>query len=314
MGPMKAPHLSRRQLLYAAVATCLPNLACNRPHQPAAGSPQPGTRLSVLTFNILRGGTDLGPLENTIRVIRMTNADVVGLQEQHPNGKAIAEALGFHCHIQGDSLAILSRYPIEDPTHHGVTIRLCEKLKVAVLNIHFRPSPYGPYILRDHLAKNQNPTEAKLIDTIRDGHGQQLAALLRAAAPHLADGTPTFVTGDFNEPSHLDWTAKAAAAGRNFGRKVEWPSSKALLAARLTDAYRAIHPDEVKHPGPTWTPRPGPDEVHDRIDLVYFAGKSTELLDARTVGESKANADVVITPWPTDHRAVLATFDLATKP
>jgi len=277
-------------------------------------SPQPVTRLRVLTFNILHGGTDLGPLENTIRVIRRTNADIVGLQEQHPSGRAIAKALDFHCHIQDRSLAVLSRYPIEERTRHGVTIRLSEKQTVAVLNSHFSASPYGPYILRDHLAKNRSPSEAELIDTIREGHGQQLAALLQAAAPHLANGTATFLTGDFNEPSHLDWTAKAAAAGRNFRRKVEWPSSKALTAAGFMDGYRTIHPDEVKHPGPTWTPCPGPDEVHDRIDLVYFAGKSAKLLDARIVGESKANADVVITPWPTDHRAVLATFDLTARP
>lgn len=32
------------------------------------------------------------------------------------------------------------------------------------------------------------------------------------------------------------------------------------------------------------------------------------LLDVAVVGENGMNADIVVTPWPSDHRAVVATF------
>ena len=53
---------------------------------------------------------------------------------------------------------------------------------------------------------------------------------------------------------------------------------------------------------------------HDRIDFVYFRGKGVEAKGASVVGENKANADIVVAPWPSDHRAVVATFTLPNPP
>ena len=50
------------------------------------------------------------------------------------------------------------------------------------------------------------------------------------------------------------------------------------------------------------------DEVHERIDLVYYAGDHVSLSNVSIVGENAANADIVVSPWPSDHRAVVATF------
>ena len=53
-----------------------------------------------------------------------------------------------------------------------------------------------------------------------------------------------------------------------------------------------------------------PTTHHDRIDFVYFKGKGVEVIDTKIVGESKENADIVVVPYPSDHRAVVASFAL----
>ena len=124
------------------------------------------------------------------------------------------------------------------------------------------------------------------------------------------------MVGDFNEPSHLDWTEEAALAGRH-PMKVEYPNSKAMSKAGFADAYRTLYPDEIKHPGFTWSPMYKTDDPtthHDRIDFVYFKGKGVQLNAAKIVGEHKETADIVISPYPSDHRAVVAAFTLSNPP
>ena len=135
----------------------------------------------------------------------------------------------------------------------------------------------------------------------------------------LTSGVPVFVTGDFNEPSHLDWTQAAAdATARPYDLKVEYPASKKMATLGMSDTFRTIWPDEVVRTGYTWTPgSPPPNigatEVHDRIDFVYYAGTGVTATAAVTVGldATNPNTDIAITGYPSDHRAVLGTFDLS---
>jgi hypothetical protein len=88
--------------------------------------------------------------------------------------------------------------------------------------------------------------------------------------------------------------------------------------AGIVDSYRAIHPDPVAAPGFTWTPGyPAPFvydwDVHDRIDFVWAAGPAVAL-GSQVIGESGANADLVVTPYPTDHRGVVSTFEVTPAP
>ena len=82
---------------------------------------------------------------------------------------------------------------------------------------------------------------------------------------------PVFLTGDFNSPSHLDWTPAVAAVRDDVPYPFDWPVSRALADAGFRDSYREVHPDPVAVPGFTWTPgglESDPNEVHDRIDWV----------------------------------------------
>jgi exonuclease III len=90
-----------------------------------------------------------------------------------------------------------------------------------------------------------------------------------------------------------------------------------MVKAGFADAWRTIYPDEMKKPGYTWTPimtADAPKTHHDRIDFVYFKGKGVKVTGANIVGENKSNADIVVSPYPSDHRAVVATFMLPNQP
>jgi exonuclease III len=120
------------------------------------------------------------------------------------------------------------------------------------------------------------------------------------------------VVGDFNEPSHLDWTEAAAKAGRH-PIKVAYPTSTEMAKVGFSDSYRTIYPDEMKNPGITWSPAyqvGDPRTHHDRIDFVYYKGKGLEVKEVKILGENEENADLVVSPYPSDHRAVVATFTL----
>ena len=53
-----------------------------------------------------------------------------------------------------------------------------------------------------------------------------------------------------------------------------------------------------------------PTTHHDRIDFVYYKGKGLEVTDIKIVGENQEDADIVISPYPSDHRAVVSEFTL----
>ena len=52
------------------------------------------------------------------------------------------------------------------------------------------------------------------------------------------------------------------------------------------------------------------DEVHDRIDFVYHAGPSLDPRSVSIVGENNRNADLVVSPFPSDHRAVAVIYQI----
>ena len=117
-----------------------------------------------------------------------------------------------------------------------------------------------------------------------------------------------FVFGDFNEPSHLDWTEAAVKAGRQ-PLVVAYPSAKAIEAKGFVDTFRAVFPDPALKPGFTWTPTGDPaatDDHHDRIDFALARAKTLQVLEAGIVGEKTPEADIVVAPWPSDHRASYA--------
>ena len=284
----------------------------------------------VMSYNIHRGGVVFlkQPLSQTAKVIQAAKADIVGIQEtRSPRGDTLedlAKLLGWN-HDEGSS--IVTRYEIVEHFKGGKDYKGGIKVKLAldkhayIFNLHLPSHPYQPYQLlgiRPKWHKHTNnitfiKTEAETIEWAKKARGAEIGKLLRQVKSIPDKKVPIFVVGDFNEPSHLDWTDSAAKAGRH-PIKVAYPTSTELAKAGFSDSYRTIYPDEMKNPGITWSPAykvGDPRTHHDRIDFVYFKGKSLEVKDVKILGESEENADIVVTPYPSDHRSVVASFEIS---
>lgn len=297
----------------------------------ASGSAASETRLTLLSFNAWGGGLNAGkPVDETLAVLRAADADLVGLQEaraessncsaedcppgQHSIAPELASALGMQVHEQrGEenvvwACAVFSRYPIlrATPNDLGVVVDVGGR-RVAVFNIHPTDFPYQPY----QLLKIPYG-DAPFLDTAAQAEQAAAAArgpalqLLLADLASVSDTEAQVIFGDFNEPSWRDWSERAAAAGRH-PMAVNYPLTRALENEGFVDAVRAVHPDEMEKPAYTWTPTTRADDPldhHDRIDFVFVRGAAVTVEAAAIVGESSSEADLAVSPYPSDHRAV----------
>ncbi|GAA1308960.1 endonuclease/exonuclease/phosphatase family protein [Planotetraspora silvatica] len=279
-------------------------------------------RLRVMTLNIFYGGDDLDlktgdfcatpngcpqTLVQIERAVTQARADIVGVQEPERNVERIASALGWY---GSDRAHVMSRFPIIDPPGSNglyVYVEVAPGRVVAVANTHLPSDPYGPYLVRD------GGTVKQVLDLERKTRLPAVQDLVKVLPALARKGIPVMLTGDFNSPSHLDWTPAVAAERADVPYAVKWPASSALAAAGLRDTYREAHPDPVAVPGFTWTPgSPEADahEVFDRIDWVLTSGP-TRTIDSTVVGEKGGpDVGVGVSPWPTDHRGVVSTLDV----
>ncbi|WP_216215587.1 endonuclease/exonuclease/phosphatase family protein [Amycolatopsis aidingensis] len=294
----------------------------------------PGARLvpelKVLSWNLWHGGSQVnGAREKQLRFLLESDVDVVGMQETSSTaGRALAEALGWDYYQAGYDMAVISRYPIvgrsEPPAESGLAgmsarIRIDERRRedVVLWNVHLGYTPYGPYD-----ACFGGMTERELLARERQsGRTGQITDVLAAMRPELAESgdTPVLLVGDFNAPSHLDWTPRTERCG---GSAVDWPTSVLPERAGLRDSFRTANPDPVADPGTTWSPifhtfeggygydeHRGEPEPQDRIDFVHFAGE-LEVTGSRAVvaGDPKPAPEHEDNEWTSDHAAVLTTF------
>ena len=315
--------------LLAAVALLLVGQASAA----AAGAPvtpsalaDPSTSLNVMVFNIEDGGT-LVSFAKVAEAIKASGADVVGIEEAQGHIGRLARLLGWPYY--STRCQILSKYPLIDPPHGNGVYLFVEPQPgkvVAMMNVHLPSDPYGPYWVRD----GKTPTQVIALE--KKVRLAALQAQLAALPSLLAHQIPVFLTGDFNSPSFLDWT-QAAVGTRTYGAgkpwpkyALVWPVSKAVVDAGFRDSFRDVYPDPVADPGLTWWAKKphvsvsgenfGPLDVKDRIDYVYAAGNSVTTA-SRIVGEKGGpEVSVPVSPWPSDHRAVVSSFDItpATPP
>ena len=258
-----------------------------------------------MTFNIWLGG-DVVDFAKVIDAITAARADIVGLQEAEGNTQRIAEAL--HWPYWSDRLHVVSRFPLIDPPEaHGeyVLAQVRPGQVFALANEHLTSDPYGPYLVRS------GQSLAQVLANERATRVPEINAAIAAIQPALRRGVPTFMTGDFNTPSALDWTPAVDAVRADVHYPVPWPVTRAVARAGFTDTYRAVHPDPVATPGITWTfgypfPRRAANEVIDRIDFVQ-ASRGVQVVDSGIVGPS-GTPDVTypVDPYPSDHRAVVS--------
>ena len=278
-------------------------------------SVEAASQLKILSFNTWRVEDTQSGRDAIVDIVNVSGADIVGFQElSHASEVAAALGGGWNLYSQDSSdKQIMSRYPIvsSSPNKQGVKVELPSGTYAWVFNVHLPAYPYQPYDLRDGTL---SANEVTVIAAANNARGSQVAALLNdiTAVGALTSGDMVFLTGDFNEPSHHDWTQAAVDhTSRTYDIKVEWPASKRITDVGFTDSLRNIRPDEVNDYAYTWTPLPSSNEVHDRIDIIYFAGPDVTPASVQNIGPVgiNPNTDIEYAGYPSDHRAVLATFE-----
>lgn len=268
--------------------------------------------IKVMIFNIWLGGDQVS-MAKTLEAIRKADPDVVLLQEAMTNTQMIADRLGYD--FASPRQHLLSRFPIlESGTPVGQDYSLIEVTPgrfVAVANVHLDWTEYGPYAARD------GKTAEEILATENDLRLSGIQPWLDALEPLAAAGLPVVIGGDFNSPSDLDWTEAAVGTRPQVKFPLVWPAAHAVSAAGYSDTWRAIHPDPVANPGVTWSwgyPQPllWEGETQDRIDLLFARNATVEA--SEIVGGAMPDVGIVVTPWPSDHQAVVSTLKVEPAP
>jgi endonuclease/exonuclease/phosphatase family metal-dependent hydrolase len=252
-----------------------------------------------MLFNIEYGG-GLVDFSKTVEAIERAAPDVVLIEEAWGQIPRLAQALGWSEYDVRHQ--VLARRPLLDPMAGDGRFLYAELgagCVVALANVHLPSDPEPPDRMADAAVV------AAAMDVERRGRLRALAPTLDALRPLLAAGQPAILGGDFNAPSHLDDPRP-------------WPVSQAIAQAGLRDVWREAHPNPASRPGYTWwaaRPRvdgwnPSPEARQTRIDQIH-AGGAVRVKDARIVGEAgREGVDIAVAPWPSDHRAVLATLEI----
>ncbi len=270
---------------------------------PSSAIPAKPLSLSLLVFNVEYGGS---PATN--QVIADLDADVVGVLESYNELPQIAAKTGYRYYNVG--LQIMSKYPILEPSRANglysyIEVRPGEA--VAMINTHLDYVQDGP----NRLARGV--PVADVLATEEEVRVASINTLLPSATRLLDDGWPVLLTGDLNQPSHLDWTAETAAQHGGLG-PVAWPVSEELVKAGLRDAYREAYPDPVTHPGNTWGGVAGSKGSPRRIDYAYVGG-AVDVVSSEVVGEQGGDSVGRGYPkWTSDHRAVFSQLTVTPAP
>lgn len=177
-----------------------------------------------------------------------------------------------------------------------------------------------------------------MMNNVKSKRDNAIMNFLAQAKKDIADNCIIILGGDFNEPSHLDWIEETKHMFDRNNLVIPWTVSTMLAANGYIDTYRAIYPDPLTHPGITypsdnplmptnklsWTPE---SDERERIDFIHYAPyKGLTLKDViiwgpsgsvrrneRVKSESRDKFAMGKGIWPTDHKALLATFELHSK-
>lgn len=247
------------------------------------------------------------------------DVDVLCAQECSKLSESEVNARGLYIHTHSNNgqgkCSIISRYPFSGttPNKYGVYIDLGEGIVVLVMNCHGAFYPYGPYQLNGIEYKGYPGTDD--VDYVVRVNKEARQDMVDKLLEDLASATTPFVSlsGDFNEPSWLDWTKDAQAAGI-VPYVVQWPTTHSLWEGGLKgDAYRTIHSNPVTHPGYTWTPFPSEKDTKDRLDLtLYTLSPNTTVKSCQIIGENAETSDIVFPSWISDrifdHRGLRTEF------
>lgn len=318
--------------------------------------------LRILQFNVWQEGTMVdGGYEAIVSEIARLQPDFVTLSEvRNYSGTDFTarlveslEKLGLHyTSKRSDDTGLLSRHGIEAfknvTDDNGTINKLVTTVagrRIAVYTAHLDYTHYACYYPRGYDGTSWAKLAAPVTDidviqkmNLASSRDEEIAAFIADADAEREKGTLVLLGGDFNEPSHLDWTYDTRQLYDHHGVVYNWDTSMALQNAGYVDSYRHLFPSAVTHPGFTYpadNPKaavgklswaPDADE-RERIDFIYYApdvrwtvtsaavvGPRGSIVHGRRVTEQ--TDDRFITPqatWPSDHKALLIEMTVAGK-
>jgi len=347
--------MKKTLLSLCAFALTIINLSCS---EYAAEN-----QIVVMQFNVWQEGTVIeGGFDGIVDEIIAADADFVALSEvRNYNDARFCDKLTQALKERGETYysfmshdtGLLSRTPILDSveifpwsskTDAGSVHRLLTTVygkEVAFYTAHLDYRSCAYYDVRGYDGSNWNEREPlKNIDMILEinqasKRDDAVKSFIEVAKNDIAANRIVIIGGDFNEPSHLDWTEKTKNMRDHQGLVVPWDVSVLLEKAGFKDSYRVMYPNPVTHPGFTYpanvegveinklTWAPMADE-RERIDYIhYYPNEALELVGVMIVAPKgdiyRAKRDTTLTAdplklpvnvWPTDHKALIATFSI----
>lgn len=260
-------------------------------------------QLNLMAWNIWHGGRrhgrEIGP-KQVIDFIKETRTDIVMMQETYGSGALIADALGYYFYLASTNISVISKYPIiktrsvYDAFRCGVVqiqISETQKINLASLWIHYLPDWRND-------ARAEGVTAEKLLLGEGETRHKEIKEIVTLLEPEISNTNdiPFIIGGDFNSPSHKDWTATTKKWHNNL--VVEWPVSKVMQGAGFSDSFREINPD-LFYQEPSMTA----ERLTYRIDYIYYKGKKLKAVSSNMYNSYKG-------VWPSDHPAVTTTVAL----
>lgn len=288
-------------------------------------------KLRVLVWNTERGSNPYGPdgRQRVIQLIRDTRPDVVLWQESYKLenenltlGQWVAKELGWNAwQSNSPHLCIVTPYEMLETFSHQAWHGVGAQLKDPQGRTFVAWSMWIDWRHFVSRASIDDPeiTDAELLEleAEKSSRLKQARDLMQRIETlgQLALDEPLLVGGDWNCPSHLDWT-EATTAAFSHRRALPLPVSTLVHEKGFLDTFRTVHPDPVAMPGNTWSPlhekrESGEPDPPERIDRLYLknpaAGPKLKPVRAHTLPEDWADAQLPreTSPFPSDHAAVV---------
>lgn len=264
--------------------------------------------------------------ESLARMVKIVKkVDIIALQEAHTIcfqrgrhfGEELAAALDANVYSGINGTSLVSRHSIYKKQNNGAIIDV-NGHKILYKVVHLTDVPFQPFQIAgvEYGKYPKIETAAAAERSSKKSREAELEWYLRGTKSetctidgHEYDVSGVIMSGDFNEPSHLDWSEKAAEAKR-VPFAVNWHCSRRLEGLGYIDAYRYTHPSELRYPGFSWGIK-GYDQwskkaaegiiKKERIDFIYT--KRLDILGCSLIGPDEPD-------WISDHASVIAKFKM----
>ncbi|CAJ0581628.1 unnamed protein product, partial [Mesorhabditis spiculigera] len=229
--------------------------------------------------------------------------------------------------------AIISKFEIVDTSTSWLSatyalVKHTSGLLIHTWAMHADYRAYGPYAACNRMVRNlsvilqgeEAPYGDATHSRIFDVKGLLNTAVMQASLKKT-EKEAIIVAGDFNSPSHLDWTNETKS--QHCGWVVEWPVTKLMEDAEFLDSFREVFSNPATRPGKTWSPiTKGSSEwdyalrePQDRIDFIFYQGPIQANNSARYAGSEPISRqpNCENNDWPSDHYAVWTDFVIVEK-